>query len=478
MSRTTNKKEGRKSLVNRREFIAAAAGAIAAPLILPACVLGREGHVAPSNRIAVAQIGTGRNGRGHTRRLGRDPMVEFLAVCDVDQTRRQNAKGSVDSYRGERRSSCKAYNDYRDVLARDDIDAVVIATPDHWHTPISIHAAEAGKDIYCEKPVSLTINEGRQLVQAVERHGRVFQNGSQYRTRPGIRRPCDFIRKGGLGKIKSVFTIWHSMKGQLSSQRFKPYAACINPEVMGRHYTPLDFALPGEPVPEGLDWDLWVGPALWRPYNSLCHVNPMPGVVPWSFCEGFGVAASTGYHSHSTDVLHYALGYEESGPVEIIHPNSNEFPTLTCRYANGELLHLVEGWNKVKELYGGVPEDAKLDGNFGGVVVGERGWLTTMSNAPITGGPTALMEEYNRPEHDVDMGGISHHANWFDCIKTREKPYSHEEIGHRAASLGHLTIIAYKLGRSLKWDPVREVFPEDEQANRLLRRAKRAPWHL
>ena len=211
MSKTTHHKDAPKNLLNRREFMGLAAGAIVAPMIIPASARGADGHVAPSNRITVAQIGMGRMGRGHTRRLALDPAVEFLAVCDVDRTRRLNAKEAINSYREEGGSSCKDYNDYRDVLARDDIDAVVIVTPDHWHTPISIHAAEAGKDVYCEKPVSLTINEGRQLVQAVQRHDCVFQNGSQYRSRPGIRRPCEFIRKGGLGKIKSAFLPWDKL---------------------------------------------------------------------------------------------------------------------------------------------------------------------------------------------------------------------------------------------------------------------------
>jgi len=265
----------------------------------------------------------------------------------------------------------------------------------------------------------------------------------------------------------------------------QPYADAFNAGVTGKSMIPLNFALPAEPVPEGLDWDLWLGPAPWQPYNPCYHVTPMVRGVPWSFCEDFGLAASTGYHSHAAEVLQYAIGQEETGPVEIIHPSSGAYPTLSFRYANGALLHLLEGnltkrehWDVVKTLYGAVPDDAVMAGNFGGLVVGERGWLTTMSNAPVTGGPTALMEEYNRPEHDIDMGGISHHANWLNCIKTREKPFSHEELGHRAASLGQLSIIGYKLGRSLKWDPVREVFPEDEQANRLLRRAKRAPWHI
>jgi Oxidoreductase family, NAD-binding Rossmann fold/Oxidoreductase family, C-terminal alpha/beta domain len=458
--------------ISRRSFIrrtAAVAGALSAPVIIPASARGADGHVAPSNRVTVGQIGRGMMGRGHLNYLAQNRSAELLALCDVDKTRLDEGMEQVAAFYADRTANgtykgCTAYNDYRELLARDDIDAVVIATPDHWHTPQSIDAAEAGKDVYCEKPNSLSIDEGRQLVDAVQRNGGVFQNGSQYRTNPTIRRACDFIRKGGLGKVKSVFTLWGRVGGHSGA---------------APSYTPIDYALPGEPVPEGLDWDLWLGPALWRPYNPAYHRNPMPGVVPWAFCEDFGVGPSTWHHSHAADVLQYALGCEESGPVELIHPSSNEFPTLSFRYANGALLHLVEGWGQVKELYNAVPAEATLDGNFGGVVVGEGGWLTTMSvGSGITGGPEELMAEYNTPAHDVDLGGRDHHGNWFECIKTREKPHSHEEIGHRAASLGHLTIIAYKLGRSLKWDPAREVFPEDEQANRLLRRGRRAPWHI
>ena len=473
--------------ISRRVFMgrtAAAAGVAAAPLLLPASARGVDGHTAPSNRITLGQIGHGMVGVGHLRRLTNAREVEVLALCEVDRVRLDAGMEHVARVYAERIESgdyhgCAAYVDYREMLARDDIDGVVITTQDHWHTPMSIHAAEAGKDVYCEKPISITVDEGRQLVDAVRRNGRVFQNGSQYRTINSVRRACDFIRNGGLGKVTAVFTLWKRMRDSTGAGQFEQYAEGGNPAVIGWAYIPQDVALPEEPVPDGLDWDLWLGPALWRPYNSRYHVNPMPGVVPWAFCEDFGVGPSTWYHSHAADVLQYALGYEESGPVELVHPAANEFPTLTCRYANGELLHLVDGWNQVKELYGAVPEDAQLDGSFGGVVVGERGWLTTMTGGSgITGGPEELMAEYQSPEHDVDLGGRDHHGNWFDCIRSRAKPHSHEEIGHRGASLGHLTIIAYRVGRSLKWDPVREVFPEDEQANRLLRRARRAPWHI
>lgn len=486
MGKTSDKSRDVGNAISRRGFMgrtAAAAGAFAGPLILPASARGTDGNVAPSNRITLGQIGRGMMGRGHLSHFAQNKSVQIVALCEVDRQRLDEGKAEVDSQYAEKSPGgtyrgCDGFNDYRDLLARDDIDAVVVATPDHWHTPISIHAAQAGKDVYCEKPNSLCIGEGRQLVNAIQRSGRVFQNGSQYRSIPKIRRACEFIRKGGLGKVKSAFTLWNSIDGGLGGERFQPYAACVNRPVTGRSPVPLDYALPGEPVPEGLDWDLWLGPALWRPYNPVYHRNPMPGVVPWAFCEDFGVGASTWYHSHAADVLQYALGYEESGPVELIHPSSNHFPTLTYRYSNGVLLHLIEGWGQAKELYDGLPEDAEINGGFGGVVVGERGWLTALyGDNAITGGPEDLMAEYNTPAHDVDLGGQDHHANWIECIKTREKPRSHEEIGHRGASLGHLTIIAYKLGRSLTWDPEREVFPEDEQANRLLHRAKRAPWH-
>ncbi len=465
MKPTRTGKASTASKVTRRGFLGTAAGAVAAPLIIPASARGADGHVAPSNRITIGQVGRGIMGRGHLQRLIYDPKVQVLALCEVDRTRLKDGRGQVEDVYGEGQpggtyKGFSGYSDFRELLARDDIDAVVVVTPDHWHTPISIQAAKAGKDIYCEKPNSITIQQGRRLVEAVQRYGRVFQNGSQYRSAPTIRRVCDFVRRGGLGKIKSVFTIWGG-------------AGTPNPSIT------LDYALKGEPTPEWLDWDMWVGPAQGRPYNPAYHRNPIPGVVPWAFCEDFGVGASTGYHSHAADVIQYALGYEESGPVDIIHPSSGEFPTLTYRYANGTLFHLVGGWDQVKRLYHAVPDDARLAGSFGGLFVGERGWLTSMTGGgPIEGAPESLFDELGLPSRNVNLGENDHYPNWLECIKTREKPHSFEEIGHRAAALGHLTMICYKLGRSLKWDPDREVFLGDDQANRMLRRASRAPWNI
>jgi hypothetical protein len=471
----------------RREFLfrtGRVSAAAALPWIVPATVIDAQTNTPPSERITVGLIGHGAMGRGHLPRLAGDREVQVLAVCDVDRVRREEAKQIVDQTYAAREPSgkykgCTAYNDYRELLARSDIDAVVIATPDHWHSLQAIHAVEAGKDVNCEKPISLTVHEGRRLVQTVRRYARIFQTGTQYRSISTIRKVCEFVRAGGLGKVKSVFTLWGPLDGSIAGGRFKACARAMNAEVSGRSYAPMHFDVPAEPVPDGLDWDLWVGPAAWHPYNSAYHVNPSPGVVPWAFCEDFGAGAVTWYHSHAADVIQYALGMENSGPVEFIHPSSGAYPTLTCRYANGTLLHLVDDWAMVKNVYKAVPAEARLAGNFGGVFVGERGWVTSMTTGgPIEGGPEGLFAEMKLTTREVNPGDNNHHANWFECIRTRRPTSCSEEIGHRGASLGHLTIIAYKLQRSLKWDPVTEEFPGDDAANRLLGRSMRSPWHV
>jgi hypothetical protein len=473
--------------ITRRSFLGrflAAAGALSLPEFIPARVLGADAAVAPSNRVTVALIGRGAMGSGHLRRLAYDSKFQLLALCEVDEVRRDaGLKAINDIYASTQPDGgykgCAGYRDYREVLARDDIDAVVIVTPDHWHALQSIDAAKAGKDIYCEKPVSVTMLEGRRIAETVRRYGRVFQTGTQYRSIPAIRKVCQFIREGRLGKVKSVFTNIHPLANWFANERFKPYAAILNPGQCGKSYVPLDFALPAEPVPKGLDWEMWVGPAPWRPYNQLYHTNPSPGVVPWSFDSAFGVTSSTWFMSHAADVIQWALGYERSGPVEII-PAGEEFPTLTCRYENGTLLHFVEQWGQVKDLYQAVPAEARLAGMFGGLFVGERGWVTTMSGGgQIEGAPESLFEEMGLARSaEVNIGSNDHHANWLNSIHTRTPPSADEEIGHRAAALGHLTNICCWVGQRLRWDPAREVFLNNENANRLLSRAARAPWQV
>ena len=467
----------------RRDFLAgtaAAAGALAAPVIIPASVLGADGAPPPNARIAVGLIGKGVMGAVHLQALLNEPRVRVAAVCDVDRLRRDAGKKAVDErYAAEPSRGCPAYNDYRELLARNDIDAVVIATPDHWHALQSVDAAKAGKDVYCEKPISMTIREGRRVVEAVRRYGRVFQTGTQYRSNPTIRKVCQFVRNGGLGKIKSVYALFQTLGVWIGGPRFQAVAQVMNAAVCGKSYVPLEFALPAEPVPEGLDWDLWVGPAAWHPYNRVYHTNPAPGVVPWSFCESFGVTSLTGFLAHAADVIQYALGVEESGPVEFIHPDSGQYPTLTCKHANCTLLHFVDHWGMVKDVYKAVPAEARLAGNFGGVFVGERGWLTSMTGGgKVEGGPLDVLKEVDLENPDVRAGRNNHLGNWLDCIGTRQRPSCQEELGHRTASLGHLPNIAFWTGRSLKWDPVKEEFPGDDTANRLRSRTMRAPWRI
>ena len=473
--------------LNRRAFLQrglALAALAGAPTVLPPAVWGAGGAVPPSERIGVGLIGRGAMGSGHLHRLAGDPAFQVLGVCDVDPTRREAGRALVDDMHAAERAqgqyrACVAYNDYRELLARTDLDAVVIATPDHWHALQSIDAAKAGKDIYCEKPISVTIEEGQRVVQTVRRYGRVFQTGTQYRSIPAVRQVVQFVREGGLGRVQSAFALWQDLTGWISSERCKPFAQVLDPARCGRSYVPLDFALPAEPVPDGLDWDLWVGPAPWRAFNHLYHANPSPGVVPWAFADAFGVTSLTWHLAHSADVLQYALGVERSGPVEIIHPASGRFPTLTCRYANGTHLHLVDHWGMVKDLYHAVPANARLAGNFGAVFVGERGWLTSMSTGgPIEGGPESIFEALGLKRRDVDIGANDHHANWLACIRSRRTTSCDEEIGHRTASVGHLANIACWTGRSLSWDPAREAFINDPLADRFRSRAARSPWHI
>lgn len=455
--------------LTRRSFLHATAGTLALPMLLPAAARGAQGLRPPNDRVQVAVIGLGAMGMGHLRVLLGRPEAQVLAVCDVDRARRDEGVRIANTAYAQARNAgtyqgCAGYNDFREILARDDIDAVVIVTPDHWHSLMSVEAARAGKDIYCEKPVSLTIDEGRRLVEAVRRYGRVFQTGTQYRSIPIIRRVCDFVRAGGLGRLRGVYTLW--MKTHVPT--------------MGTSMVPLDPALPGEPVPEGLDWNLWVGPAPYRPYNAAYHRNPSPGVVPWVFCSAFGAGAVTGYHSHAADVIQYAIGHEAGGPVAIHHPSDGPFPTLTCRYADGTLVHHLEHWGQAKSLYHAVPDHVRLEGLFGGLFVGERGWVTSMSAAgDIEVGPPEIAAELELATRGVAIGSNTHYRNWFECLRSRAQPSADEEIGHRSASLGHLVSTAYALGRSLKWDVTREVFDDAEaNQNHFRHRPLREPWRL
>jgi hypothetical protein len=336
----------------------------------------------------------------------------MVAVCDPVPEHRERAQAIVNQKYGT--SDCTAHNDFRDVLARRDIDAVLIGTPDHWHALITIAACQAGKDVYCEKPETLTVREGRAMVEAVRRYGRVFAGGSQrvlgdYGDTPRL------IWSGALGQVKEVFV------------------ACGGP--------PGDCYLPPQPVPKGLDWDMWLGPAPWRPF----HPNLIKGGFrPYRDYSGGGM---TDWGAHRFGAAMFAVGLHRTGPVEIIPPDGKEHRYLTYVFANG-----------LRMYHGGT------------------------SNITYKGTEGELPGKHATPPSWADMpsyrgqGGIF--GDFLHCVRTRETPFRAIEIAHRATTVCHLGNIAYQLNRPLHWDPVKEEIVGDAAAARLLDRAKREPWTL
>jgi predicted dehydrogenase len=425
---------------------------------VPGRVLGLDGGVAPSNRITLGFIGVGIMGSGHLRGLVQYPDVQVLAVSDVDRWRRENARKTVlDAYAvsrpGEGNHVCDAYNDFREVLARGDVDAVLIATGDNWHAAASVAAAKAGKDIYCEKPISKTIHEARAMAEAGRRYGRVFQIGLQQRSTPEFQRASDLVLRGRIGKVKIVYVAFPG--------------------------TNADVNLPAEPVPDGLDWERWLGPAPWRPFNGRYHIyGKPPHVVPWHFCRDFGGGNLTSNTVHAFDVVQWALGMDESGPVEIIPPETGDVPSLTYKYADGVLLQVVdwrldpqkhfvpEGWNPATRLQ-----------NFGALYVGDEGWIHVGREGFLDAFPKNILDEkLDGPRPPSSVG--NHHQNWLRCIRSRERPACDVAIGCRSTIVSHLGCIAHWTGRALRWNPAAEEFIGDDEANRLRVRAMREPWRV
>jgi predicted dehydrogenase len=446
---------------NRRQFlrrVAAAGAAVVVPSVTAPSALGLGDAVPPSDRITLGFIGLGMMGRGHLRIFLNYPEAQVLAVCDVDRWRREDGKTTVEQVYAARRGGgayrgAEAYCDLRELLARDDLDAVVIATGDNWHGPATVMAAKAGKDVYCEKPISKTIREGRAMVETVRRYGRVVQIGLQQRSTPEFIRACRLVRGGRIGKVKIVYVTFPG--------------------------TSSDVNLPVEPVPEGLDWELWLGPAPWRPFNSkFHHYGPPPFVVPWHFCRDFGGGNLTSNAVHAFDVVQWGLGMDESGPVEIIPPETGEYPSLTYKYANGVLLQVVD-WKLDKQKHF-VPDGWDLNTrieNFGALYVGSEGWIHVGREGYLKGFPPEIIgrsSEGPQRLHPV----ANHHQNWLECIRSRQQPACEVAVGCQSTIVAHLGCIAHWIGRALKWDPIKEEFAGDDEANRLRFRAMREPWSI
>jgi predicted dehydrogenase len=365
--------------------------------------------------------------------MGR-PEVQMVAVCDVDRSMREEAQKTVEDHYAKQSEQgtfkgCTAYNDFRELLDRDDIDAVMIGTPDHWHALISVAAAKAGKDIYCEKPLTLTIREAREMVNAVRRYGRVFQTGSQQRSSGGFRLACELIRNGRIGKLLTA----HVNVGGPSG----------------------DCYLPAEPVPDGLDWDMWLGPAPWRPFNKAIHP------FSWRSFRDYSGGGMTDWGAHHFDICQWAMDMDNSGPVEIIPPDGKEVKLLTFKYANGVLVY--------HGGYTGKGSGIMFTGTEGKVDVSREHLITD---------PEKLLKEPIHPGEVHLYQSKGHHADFLECVRTRQRPICDVEIGCRSVTVCHLGNLAYWLKRPLKWNPVKEEFIGDDEANRWLDRPKRAPWCL
>ncbi len=397
------------ALLSRRHFLQTSAAAVALPCIIPGTALGMNGRPPASERIVMGGIGIGNQGGGDQGAfLGRND-VQYVAVCDVKKSVRDGCKRRIDQHYGD--TGCATYLDFRELLARPDLDVVHVATPDHWHAVIVTAACRAGKDVYCQKPESLTILEGRAMVDTARRFNRVVSGGSQRVMGDYM----NIVRKCWSGEIGTPKEVFVNCGG--------PSQPCY---------------LPGEPVPEGIDWDMWLGPAPYAPYHPY-RISGSFAIngTSWRSWRDYSGGGMTDWGAHHFGGMMFAVNKMEDGPVEIIPPDGKDHRYLTYRFNDGLLLY----------------HGNRLD------VVGD-------------GHPIAPREI---PRY-TGTGGI--YGDFLECVRTREKPFRDIERAHRTASICHLGNICYLLNRPLKWDPVKEEFPGDEQANRLRDRARREPWTI
>jgi len=458
------------SALNRREFLkagaaAAAGAAVGFPTIVPASVFGAG---APSARIQIGQIGCGRIAREHDL-PGVLPygQARVVAVCDLDGKRLKDGKDYVEAFYARKAGkpgtapvAVRTYGDFRELLAAKDIDAVVISTPDHWHAIPAIAAARAGKDIYLQKPTSLTIAEGRALSDAVHRSGRILQIGSQQRSMPQFRLACELVRNGRIGELKAI--------------------------KIGLPIDPGGEVEPEMPVPKNLNYDMWLGstPVV---YYTEKRVHPQadysrPG---WLRCEQFGAGMITGWGVHHLDIAHWAMDLEYSGPVEI--EARAEFPKTGLWDVHGKYRITAVYPNRVvMTVCDEFPNGVRFEGTKGWVFV-TRGDYAASASDPVIRDKNAKALDASDPKilaapigpDDIHLyESAEQHGNWLDCIRTRRQPIAPVEVGHRTCSACLVSHIAMKLKRKLHWDPAAERFKGDDAANALLSRPMRAPWTI
>ncbi len=428
--------------ISRRLFlkgVAAAGGLLAAPYVLTSAALGAADRPPASDRIVMGGIGLGGRGSGDLDWLLGQGDVQFVSVCDVAGDRRLRAKNMVDGRYGNK--DCKAYIDMRELLAEGGgIDAMLIATGDRWHALAACMAMKAGKDVYCEKPGTMTVAEGRALVETAERHCRVFQTGAQRLSEANFVFPTELARNGQLGKLHTVRAhMWSTVQ-----------------DVTKNDWLPAQ----KEPPREELDWDLWLGPAPWRPYNAAYPGNCGTWGIYWDF--GAGVA---GWGSHTFIQCQMAAGAEHTSPVEYIYPGNSSGAGMVTRFANGVKMVLeFDGWR----------------GSCGVRFEGSEGWASVADgySKPDFSSP-ALLGEFKKVMSEYEartQRPMNHLCDFLSCVKTRRQTIANPEVMHRSMTTCHAINICLALKRDLKWDPQKEEFINDPQANRMRARAMRQPW--
>jgi predicted dehydrogenase len=424
-----------KKQFNRRQFLKSTSIATASAPLLWSSAWAAPGQKGPNDRIILGFIGMGTQGRGLLQGFLNHSDTQVVAVCDVDTTRREHHRKMVEEHYSIKQDTefkgCTEYKEFADMIARPDIDAVVIAVPDHWHAFIAIAACNAGKDVYCEKPLSLTIHEARAMVNAARKNNRVFQTGSMQRSSSEFRKACELVRNGRLGKIKQVIVD------------------------VGPPSIPCD--LPEEAMEPGLNWDLWLGPAPLRPYNSVLSPRGVHKHFPnWRSYREYSGGMMTDWGAHHFDIAQWGLGMDDSGPVDIIPPEDPKATKgLRYIYANGvEMLH----------------------GDSGGILfIGPEGKIL-VNRGKFEATPAALGEAPLDDKAIRLYKSNNHLTDFLSCMRSRKKPICDVEIGCRSVTVCHLGNLAYWNHRRLKWDPAKERFIGDEEANQWLDRPKRGHW--
>ena len=429
----------RERKVTRRGFLKTGAIAAAAPCVVPASVLGKDGHIAPSNRIVMGGIGIGGRGSSDLRWLLGQKEVQFVSVCDASAAKRSRAKALVDGTYGS--TDCTAYRDLRELLtARTDLDAALIATGDRWHAAASVMAMKAGLDVYCEKPGSMTIAEGRTVADTARRYGRVFQTGAQRMSEGKFIFATELARQGLLGELHTVRAhLWGRVKDVTHNAHLPPQP---------------------EPERDELDWDLWLGPVPWRHYNRAY----LGGCGAWGVYRDLA-AGLAGWGSHTIVQCQAALDACDTSPVHYACPGNRSGDGLVATFANGvKLVMSFKGWR----------------GSCGVRFEGSEGWASIADGyAKPDLSSSALHGEFERltSRYAVGEGRIFNHIlDFLACVRSRRPTVANAEVMHRSMTTNHAMNLCLALGRDLKWDPSREAFIDDEEANRLRSRACREPW--